>query len=626
MRFTLLLPFAETVRRAELAVRAPARRRLSLAVTLAVGVGSAAMAGPAGALGFGIARLNSALGQPLDLRIPVQSELPGELESQCVRLLPAPDSDIPTLSTGRVSVERDGLLSSIRILSLDPINEPALRIVLEAGCQRRMQREYVLLIDPPVVRAEAPAPMPAPAAAVAGLELGEATIRAVRGRPLLIRVPLRGPEAPQLPASCVRTVGDLGDPPALQSAQARLVNAGSPAPVLEITTREALTERTIRVVAELGCERPLRREFDLLVEAPPAGETVAVTQAPAAAPAAAPRRTAVPPPPRPRAQPTPVVPATPPVAAAPAPAPAVAAAPPPPAPAPAPAAGSSAPPAASGKDRLVLATPEEPGAALPAAPAPMQTDEFVRKLDELASEVKRLRVELDAANQRNAVLTEKLAEGRSVNLGWAVAAIVSLLFAGLLWVSGRRSQPSPRRAQDADAEGPMTRIVGHRAQASRADAALAAMPPVAAPTIAGAAGATQMTGPLSDVRSQGDGFQVTEMGDEEAIRELYADFVSRQDHREVSTVRLDVPRPAGRFDDTTRLDSGTRFGDDVPATRMTVPLTTQLAVDIDLTPESTTQAAPATPLSQAATKPLELDLHLDLPKSSASSAPDRKNS
>jgi hypothetical protein len=135
-----------------------------------------------------------------------------------------------------------------------------------------------------------------------------------------------------------------------------------------------------------------------------------------------------------------------------------------------------------------------------------------------------------------------------------------------------------------------------------------------------------MTGPLSDVRSQGDGFQVTEMGDEEAIRELYADFVSRQDHREVSTVRLDVPRPAGRFDDTTRLDSGTRFGDDVPATRMTVPLTTQLAVDIDLTPESTTQAAPATPLSQAATKPLELDLHLDLPKSSASSAPDRKNS
>jgi hypothetical protein len=586
-----------------------ARRRLSLAVALALGLAGAGTPDAAAALSFGIARLDSALGQPLDLRIPVQSDQPGDIETACVRLLPSPDSDIPTLSTARVTVERDGLLTAIRILSLEPVNEPALRVVLEAGCQRRMQREYVLLIDPPVLRAEAPqAPR---LEATAGLELGEASIRAVRGRPLLIRVPLRGAEAARLPAACVRTTGDAGDPPALASAQARLVDAGTPAPVLEITTREALADRIVRVVAELGCERPLRREFDLLVESPPAAEPIAAaTAAPAAAEAAPTRRAAAPPPPRPRPPVKPVVPTAPPIAAAPAPAPAAA---PPPTPSPAPVPAPAPAAAATAPDRLVLAAPTEPAPAAPAAPAPLQTEEFIRKLDELTGEVKRLRTELDAANQRNAVLTERLAKDGGVNLGWAVAALVSLLFAGLLWITGRRPRPEPQRAAEADVEGPMTRIVGKR-QRRQAAEAVAPLAAGAAPTVAGAVGGTFMTGPLSDVRSEGDGFQVTEMGDEEAIRELYADFVSRQDAAGPSTIRLDVPRPAGRFDDTTRTETGTRFGDDVPATRMTVPLTTQLAVDIDLTPETPTQQPAATPPSQLPTRALDLDLHLDLPK------------
>jgi pilus assembly protein FimV len=109
------------------------------------------------AMTLGVPRVNSALGQPLDLMIPAQSENPNELSGECLRLLPAPDSDIPTLTAGRILVERDGLLTTLRIRSLDPINEPAFRVVLEAGCQRRMQREYVLLLDPPPLRDVAPA-------------------------------------------------------------------------------------------------------------------------------------------------------------------------------------------------------------------------------------------------------------------------------------------------------------------------------------------------------------------------------------------------------------------------------------------------------------------------------------
>jgi hypothetical protein len=236
--------------------------------------------------------------------------------------------------------------------------------------------------------------------------------------------------------------------------------------------------------------------------------------------------------------------------------------------------------------------------------------------------MKRLRVELDAANARNAVLTEQLARGDSINLGWAVAAGASLLLAGLLWMSSRRERPKPARTGEVDAEGPMTRIVGHRTQAQRAEVAAQAAG-AAAPTVAGSVGATFMTGPLSDVQSRGsEDIQVTEMGDEEAIRELYTDYVSQQ-NRGNSTLRMDLPtHHSVRFDSPTRIDRGTRFGDDIPATRMTVPLTTQLAVDIDLTPDTPTQA-PSPPTS---TRTLDLDLHLDLPSAPPPAPPkDRKD-
>jgi hypothetical protein len=615
-------PLALPALRPESASGLPPPRRAVLALALAFGF--SAMPTPAQAMSFGMARLESSLGQPLDLRIPVQSADPNDLDGQCLRLLPAPDSDIPTLSIGRVSLERDGLLNSIRVQSLDPIYEPALRVVLEAGCQRRMQREYVLLVDPPALRAPSPTAS-APPSASAGLELGEADIRAVRGRPLLIRVPLRGPEAPRLAADCVRTVGDAGSPPALETARARLVDGGSAAPILEITTREALADRTVRVIAELGCERTIRREFDLLVETPPPQiEPDAVTAAaPAATAARAPavpavRRTApATAPTRPRPPAAPAAPAVvptvpPPVAAAPAPAPA-----------PATPAPSVAPPAAT-KDRLVLSPPDETPAATPAVPAPAATpsDEFVRKLDELASEVKRLRVELDAANQRNAMLTEKLARGDSINVGWAAAAVVSLLLAGMLWLTGRRSRRAPARTPELDAEGPMTRIVGKRSQAHRPTEPMGPTPGMAAPTVSGAVGGTLMTGPLSDVRSQGDDIQVTEMGDEEAIRELYADFVNKQDGASGHPRQAMAGRPMRSADETTHFETGTRFGDDVPATRMTVPLTTQLAVDIDLTPDATTQGLAPT---QTATRTLELNLELDLPTKPVAPPTERKD-
>lgn len=588
-------------------------RPLVRAVAAALGIGGLIATGPGWALSLGAPRLNSALGQPLDLQIPVLGDDAGELAAQCLRLLPSPDADTPTLGAGRVSIERDGAITRLRVQSWEPVNEPALRVVVEAGCQRRMQREYVLLLDPPAFRPAAPTldqPSPALAGAPAsapGLDLGQADIRAIRGRPLQLRVPVIGPEAPRLPGDCVRTVSDGGSPPALGSARARLLNVGSASPVLEIVTREALADRSVRVIAEVGCERPLRREFDILVETPP----ISIEGEPAVAPAPAARTARRPQAERPapaRSAPTvpPVATARPPAALAPAGAASATPA--------SPAAGA----APRGGDRLVLSPAEEaPVAATPAnpTPAPTQGDELARQIAELATEVKRLRAELDAANARNAVLTEKLARGDNVNLGWAVAAGVSLLFAGLLWWSGRRDRPARGRRRDRDemnfdAEGPMTRIVGKRTAAPGTPAVRQA---TAQPAVAGG---TLMTAPLTDVRTDSSHIQVTEMGDEEAIRELYADFVSKQN---TASPEMRAAMTGARPPQRPPMPEGsTRFGDDVPATRMTVPLTTQIAVDIDLSqdvpaPQASTQQALPTQPTQPMTRPLELDLELDLP-------------
>jgi hypothetical protein len=584
----------------------PVRRPLTAAVAAALGV--LMLHWPAThAMSLGVPRVNSALGQPLDLAIPAQSEDPNELTGECLRLLPAPDSDIPTLTAGRILVEQDGLLTTLRIRSLDPIYEPAFRVVLEAGCQRRMQREYVLLLDPPPLRdvapagaaAAAPIVVPGVPAPINDIELGDADIRAVRGRPLLMRVPVRGPAAAQLTAECVRTVAD-DRLPTLPSASARLLNAGTAAAALQIISSDPLADQVVRVVVEVGCERPIRRQFDVLVETPSTIYENLEATAPAVAAAPARPKPAVPRAVRPRPTPTPAAPApvAPPVASkAPADLPPAAAAPPAPPPAPA---------TAPAPDRLVLAAPEEAPVATPGTPtpAPTQTDELVKRLDELATEVRRLRTELDAANTRNAVLNEKLASTGGVNLGWAVAAGVSILFAGLLWMSNRRPRPRRERADDRDVEGPMTRIVGRRTQAAAThDAAAQAASAAAAATVAGAG--THLATNLTDVRSHHD-IQVTEMGDEEAIRELYSGYVSKQSSPS-TVMRGDLPLPAGRG------EYGTRFGDETGATRMTMPMTTQIAVDIDLSQDDGYGVSPPPPPGQTVTRPLELDLELDLP-------------
>ncbi len=460
----------------------------------------------AGALSLGTPQLDSRLGQALDLSIPIRTEANEDFDSRCIRLVNPVDDQLPTLSVGRIRVDRDGALLWARIQSLGPINDPALRIVVELGCTQRVQREYVLLIDPPVpgrgettsqrvqsrVTPEADGLLPA-------ITFGEPRIQAVQGRRLALSAPVLGADAASLTPACLRLVDDGGQPPVYADARLRLTGAGGPKPMLDISSSTAITDRMLRVVVEAGCGAAVRREFNILVEAAPVPSSPSADDSQARA-STAPRQTAAPR--------LPVSSATPRIA----PAPAAASASTGTAPADS-AQAAKTPPSPAGSDRLVLASPDEPKQPIDARPVaiPDASVELVKRLDELSTEVKRLRGELDAANKRNAAMAGKLAQDRGWTLGWWVVGVIALAFAVWLAITWRRRGSAPD--DEIPSEGPLTRIIGKPTVET----------PAASPAPAGTAmGSVLMGSHLSEMRPE---LHVTEMADEEAIRELYADVI-----------------------------------------------------------------------------------------------------
>ncbi|MCS7100929.1 MAG: hypothetical protein NZL99_04440 [Burkholderiaceae bacterium] len=542
---------------------------------------------PASALGLGAPELASHLGQLLALRVPLTGDEGGDFGPQCVRLLPLADGDIPTLGAARLSLDRGPAGSALRISSVQPIQEPALRIVLEVGCQTRLRREFVVLLDPPPV-----APGPAPA-----FEFGAPEVLGAQGQPLLVHVPIVA--GPALAPQCVRTArGEAGEMPrVLNEARAALVERDGRRSI-RLYTAEAVQDARVRVLVELGCDAPVRHEFAFLLEPPRVAQTPA-SEVPAAEPRTARASTAA----KPRAGGAPVrrrlsAPVVPPqvttapaIAAAPSASPA---APPPPPPAPV--------------DRLVLAAPEEspPQSKPPAEAVPA---ELLRQVEALTAEVRHLRAELEATQKRSREL-----EARRSNSGytWAAALAAVLLF-GVGILLGRRAPA--RREPATDGAGPMTRIMGEP-QARRASAAPAA-------AAAGAAAAATPD-PLPHTE-QGTAIQVMEIGDtQQAIGELYKAFIASPAQA----------APPTKTEIAVDLDVGKE------RTTLLAPTTkTEIAVDFDLSDRTTETARPierayaaaSTPPPEpgpgtptgATTVPLTrgLDLNLDLPPTVAAPAP-----
>ena len=100
------------------------------------------------ALALGNMALQSSLGQPLRVVIPVALSDGEILNTSCLKLVRDPVGGTPQLVTGRVSVERNAANTRLIVTTLRPVDEPALRFFLQAGCVDTMRRDYVLLLDP----------------------------------------------------------------------------------------------------------------------------------------------------------------------------------------------------------------------------------------------------------------------------------------------------------------------------------------------------------------------------------------------------------------------------------------------------------------------------------------------
>lgn len=119
-------------------------------------------------LGLGDARVESFIGQPLEMRIALLTAPGDYLESVSARLASAEDFALIGASQSSISVPLrftvlegdDGSGATILVTSRLPLNDPVLRLVVEVNWSSgRLLREYTVFLDPPTVPARAPAPV-----------------------------------------------------------------------------------------------------------------------------------------------------------------------------------------------------------------------------------------------------------------------------------------------------------------------------------------------------------------------------------------------------------------------------------------------------------------------------------
>ena len=283
--------------------------RAMLAAALAA---AAAFAAPeARALALGDVQVRSALGESLDLRIPVTIDKGESIEPSCFALERGSSETVPRLTAGRVSLERSASGTYLRVRTEAFVSEPALVLGIVAACPGQfaeMRREYSILIDPrrpgdvqpsaaPVAAtpALAPAPQgatPAPAAPAAFPSI--ATLIARIGDTLESIANAIFPRNRAAKNSYIRALRET-NPPLASLGERDPIPVDTPIALPDLRTfARARPHAATELAAAPREERPPRRER-AAAPAAPRGEPSAMTaRAPAAREEkAAPRRATV---------------------------------------------------------------------------------------------------------------------------------------------------------------------------------------------------------------------------------------------------------------------------------------------------------------------------------------------
>ncbi len=132
-----------------------------LAILLAAGF--AWLAPDSGAIALGDAQVRSALGESLDLRVPVTIDRGESVEPSCFTLAREPATEIPRLGAASISIERSAQGTVLRIRSSTPVDDPALMVGIIATCAglaNPYRRDYSILVGQRPVAAVAPSAAP----------------------------------------------------------------------------------------------------------------------------------------------------------------------------------------------------------------------------------------------------------------------------------------------------------------------------------------------------------------------------------------------------------------------------------------------------------------------------------
>lgn len=109
-------------------------------------------AGGAAALGLGELDLRSGLGQPLHAAIDILGAT-ADTHAECFSLSAGAGTIAPPLHAS-LTLERSGARTLLHIRTRATVNDPIAQFVLTSDCEARLQRDYVVLLDPPATVAE----------------------------------------------------------------------------------------------------------------------------------------------------------------------------------------------------------------------------------------------------------------------------------------------------------------------------------------------------------------------------------------------------------------------------------------------------------------------------------------
>lgn len=119
-------------------------------LNVALGASAIVLSPSVVALSLGAEQVMSTLGQPLRLVIPLLGETASSLETRCFRLVPPTRSDgLFVVTQARIELQTTTTPPQLIIRGNRPLDEPIIRISVEAGCDAPIRREYTLLLDPP---------------------------------------------------------------------------------------------------------------------------------------------------------------------------------------------------------------------------------------------------------------------------------------------------------------------------------------------------------------------------------------------------------------------------------------------------------------------------------------------